>query len=157
MSYTLHTIDAPGLDAVESEHGVTFERRGDSYREWGEVPQDGDSLHAYIVVSTMEQALTLAGSLNIRALPSDLSTAEDWSESVDLPGFTESEMHFSYWDIFPRDQEEHGVRPANEIELLYRSESGEIYTQPLTDITESGTLTDPDTGEDMELIGYRTV
>ena len=101
MSYTLHTIDAPGLDSVEFLHGVTFERRKDSYREWGEVPQPGDSLHAYIVVNTMEQALSLAGSLHIRALPSDLSTTEDWSESVDLPGFTESEMHFSYWDIFP--------------------------------------------------------
>lgn len=41
--------------------------------------------------------------------------------------------------------------PLDQITLVYRDEAGEQYTQPLADITESGTLIDPRNGSDLEL------
>lgn len=38
--------------------------------------------------------------------------------------------------------------------LIYQDEMGLLYEQPASDITTSGTLIDPETGEDMELVGY---
>lgn len=43
---------------------------------------------------------------------------------------------------------------TSHITLIYVSESGEEYTQPLADITDAGTLIDPETGDDMVLIGW---
>lgn len=40
--------------------------------------------------------------------------------------------------------------------LVYRSESGDSYFQPWQDLTTAGTLIDPDSGEDMELVGWTT-
>ena len=41
------------------------------------------------------------------------------------------------------------------ITLVYRSEVGEEYDQSLSDITSVGTLIDPDTGDDLELVSAR--
>lgn len=41
------------------------------------------------------------------------------------------------------------------ITLVFVSEEGEYYTEPLTDLTDCGTLIDPETGEDMEFFGYK--
>lgn len=46
------------------------------------------------------------------------------------------------------------IYPASEVTIVYEDENGEQYTQPLTDIVESGTLTDPSTGEDLEIVGW---
>lgn len=40
---------------------------------------------------------------------------------------------------------------TDEIELIYRADDGQELTQPLTDVTEVGTLIDPETGDDMEI------
>ena len=40
--------------------------------------------------------------------------------------------------------------------LIYRNEDGDLFEQRATDLVSSGTLTDADTGEDLELIGWRT-
>lgn len=40
--------------------------------------------------------------------------------------------------------------------LVYRDDDGHEHTQPLTDLGEVGTLVDPDTGEEMEIVGVRT-
>ena len=44
----------------------------------------------------------------------------------------------------------------NTLVLIYRNENGELFEQRATDLVSSGTLTDADTGEDLELIGWRT-
>lgn len=41
--------------------------------------------------------------------------------------------------------------PKN-ITIVYIDEEGGEHYQPLTDITESGTLTDPETGDDMPVV-----
>jgi hypothetical protein len=38
--------------------------------------------------------------------------------------------------------------------LVYVSEDGENHYQPWTDLVEAGTLTDPETGEDMQMVGW---
>ena len=40
------------------------------------------------------------------------------------------------------------------IQIIYTDEKGCLYTQPLSDLPDSGTLVDPDTGDDMEIVGY---
>lgn len=45
--------------------------------------------------------------------------------------------------------------PLSEIALAYVDASGKIYEQPLADIQESGTLIDPESGDDLELTGWR--
>lgn len=40
----------------------------------------------------------------------------------------------------------------SEVAVIYRSEDGEEYTQTVSDIAEVGTLIDPETGDDMEII-----
>ncbi|MDR0592606.1 MAG: hypothetical protein LBG60_04975 [Bifidobacteriaceae bacterium] len=42
--------------------------------------------------------------------------------------------------------------PLGDITLVYRSPAGEIFHQPVSDITECGTLIDPETGDDMDLV-----
>lgn len=51
------------------------------------------------------------------------------------------------------------MTPYNDINalvLVYRSEAGEYYEQPATDLIIAGTLIDPETGDDMDLVGWRT-
>lgn len=40
--------------------------------------------------------------------------------------------------------------------LVYRDEEGILHTQHWSDLVEVGTLINPDTGDDMELIGWTT-
>lgn len=46
------------------------------------------------------------------------------------------------------------MNDLSQIMLQYRAEDGTTYTQPLSDITEAGTLIDPETGDDLELVGW---
>lgn len=41
--------------------------------------------------------------------------------------------------------------------IVYTDEKGCLYDQPLSDLTDVGTLIDPDTGDDMEIVGYKLV
>lgn len=41
--------------------------------------------------------------------------------------------------------------PLDQITLVYRDWAGEQHTQPLADITEAGTLIDPESGDDLSL------
>lgn len=41
--------------------------------------------------------------------------------------------------------------------IVYTDEQKHLYEQPLSDLPDSGTLIDPDTGNDMEIIGYTLV
>jgi hypothetical protein len=41
----------------------------------------------------------------------------------------------------------------NKVTLIYKDESGQTHEQPLGDLVEVGTLIDPDTGDDMPVIG----
>jgi len=48
------------------------------------------------------------------------------------------------------------MRNISEVILIYRNkDNSETFEQPLTDITTSGTLIDPETGDDLELVGWR--
>lgn len=47
------------------------------------------------------------------------------------------------------------VNPIDTLILVYRGEDGTLHTQAAEDLVESGTLIDPDTGDDMDLIGWR--
>lgn len=40
------------------------------------------------------------------------------------------------------------------LQIIYTDDKGCLYTQPLSDLPDSGTLVDPDTGDDMEIVGY---
>lgn len=40
--------------------------------------------------------------------------------------------------------------------LVYEDENGDLHYQPWEDLTESGTLIDPEDGEDMEMVGWTT-
>lgn len=41
--------------------------------------------------------------------------------------------------------------------IVYTDEQKRLYEQPLSDLPDVGTLIDPDTGDDMEIVGYRLV
>lgn len=41
--------------------------------------------------------------------------------------------------------------------IVYTDEQKRLYEQPLSDLSDVGTLIDPDTGDDMEIIGYKLV
>lgn len=40
------------------------------------------------------------------------------------------------------------------LQIIYTDGKGCLYTQPLSDLPDSGTLVDPDTGDDMPIVGY---
>lgn len=40
------------------------------------------------------------------------------------------------------------------LQIIYTDDKGCLYTQPLSDLPDSGTLVDPDTGNDMPIVGY---
>lgn len=42
------------------------------------------------------------------------------------------------------------------LDLVYRDENGDLHTQSWEDLTSSGTLIDPETGDGMELVGWST-
>lgn len=41
--------------------------------------------------------------------------------------------------------------------IVYTDEQKRLYEQPLSDLSDSGTLIDPDTGDDMPIVGYTLV
>ena len=43
------------------------------------------------------------------------------------------------------------------VHIVYTDEKGCLYDQPLSDLPDVGTLIDPDTGNDMEIVGYKLV
>ena len=45
-------------------------------------------------------------------------------------------------------------KDLDSLQIIYTDEKGCLYTQPLSDLPDSGTLVDPDTGDDMEIVGY---
>lgn len=50
-----------------------------------------------------------------------------------------------------------GDRPVKDLDkliLVYRDASGEEHHQPASDLMEAGTLVDPETDEDMDMIGW---
>ncbi len=47
------------------------------------------------------------------------------------------------------------MQALTDIILQYRSEDGTVFEQPLADIQEAGTLIDPDSGNDLELTGWK--
>lgn len=40
--------------------------------------------------------------------------------------------------------------------LVYQDAAGGLHCQPWQDLTESGGLIDPETGDDMEMVGWTT-
>jgi len=44
-----------------------------------------------------------------------------------------------------------GVKPEK-VTLWYQDAAGGLHPQPVTDVVEVGTLIDPDTGDDMQII-----
>lgn len=40
------------------------------------------------------------------------------------------------------------------LQIIYTDDKGCLYIQPLSDLPDSGTLVDPDTGDDMPIVGY---
>lgn len=42
--------------------------------------------------------------------------------------------------------------PLQSVVIVYVDEAGDYHRQPLSDISEVGTLIDPDTGDDMEML-----
>lgn len=38
--------------------------------------------------------------------------------------------------------------------LVYRDSEGNLHEQPWQDVVEVGTLIDPETGDDMEIVGW---
>ena len=48
-------------------------------------------------------------------------------------------------------------RYAQEVVLLYEDNEGNLYEQPLTDLVEVGTLIDPESGEDLQVVGIDLV
>ena len=47
------------------------------------------------------------------------------------------------------------MNPIDTILLVYVNFDSERFEQPLSDLMDVGTLIDPDTGEDMALIGWK--
>lgn len=47
------------------------------------------------------------------------------------------------------------MRALTQIILMYTAPDGTVYERPLTDLPEAGTLIDPETGDDLELTGWR--
>lgn len=45
---------------------------------------------------------------------------------------------------------------TSEMYLVYRDGSGSLHPQPWDDLFYSGTLIDPDTGDDMDIVGWTT-
>lgn len=48
-------------------------------------------------------------------------------------------------------------KDLDSLQIIYTDDKGCLYTQPLSDLPDSGTLVDPDTGDDMEIVGYTIV
>lgn len=46
------------------------------------------------------------------------------------------------------------IEPTRVI-LVYQDEEGNHHEQPVSDLTESGTLIDPETGDDMPIVGVK--
>lgn len=59
-------------------------------------------------------------------------------------------MHLA-WQPYEKGYDE----DLGKILLVYRDEAGDLHEQPIGDINEAGTLIDPESGDDMELVGWK--
>lgn len=48
-------------------------------------------------------------------------------------------------------------KDLDSMRIVYTDEQKRLYEQPLSDLPDSGTLIDPDTGDDMPIVGYTLV
>jgi len=85
---------------------------------------------------------------------------EDRPTHVGLMGQVSAQCWSSIPSIQPRRGEESGVGTVNpgigvkpeKVTLWYQDAAGGLHPQPVTDVVEVGTLIDPDTGDDMQII-----
>jgi hypothetical protein len=49
------------------------------------------------------------------------------------------------------------LKDLSKLVLVYKSEDGQTYEQFACDLPSAGTLIDPETGDDMELVGWYEV
>ena len=47
------------------------------------------------------------------------------------------------------------MNDINSLVLVYQNENGDLFEQRAIDLVSSGTLCDSETGEDLELIGWK--
>lgn len=48
-------------------------------------------------------------------------------------------------------------KDLDSMHIVYTDEQKRLYEQPLSDLPDVGTLIDPDTGDDMTIVGYKLV
>lgn len=73
--------------------------------------------------------------------------APAWEKQVDST--------LALYDLSPYT---HKIRKdLDSMHIVYTDSEKRLYEQPLSDLPDSGTLIDPDTGDDMEIIGYTLV
>lgn len=48
-------------------------------------------------------------------------------------------------------------KDLDSMHIVYTDEKGCLYDQPLSDLPDVGTLIDPDSGDDMAIVGYKLV
>lgn len=49
------------------------------------------------------------------------------------------------------------MNDIHKLVLIYQDEDGGLHEQFAVDLVESGTLINPETGEDMDLVGWRII
>ena len=66
-------------------------------------------------------------------------------DDLEVVGFSRGE---------PGGEHPQNLQESSSLSLWYMDEYGNLYDQPLSDVVEVGTLIDPETGDDMEMLGF---
>ena len=77
----------------------------------------------------------------------ETTLAPAWEKQVDSP--------LALYGLSPYAPKIH--KDLSSMHIVYTDEQKRLYDQPLSDLPDVGMLIDPDTGDDMEIVGYKLV
>lgn len=89
----------------------------------------------------------------------NIETKEDLARLIETtlaPAWEKQiESTLALYGLSPYAQKIH--KDLSSMHIVYTDEQKRLYEQPLSDLPDSGTLIDPDTGDDMPIVGYTLV
>lgn len=144
----LHLADArTGAPMYALDNGWYWLREDDPNDRYNAIITDKSRRRAARYLRTTPRMLEAIGTKEDLARLIETTLAPAWEKQVDstlalygLP-FYEPKLN----------------KNLDSVHIVYTDDKGCLYDQPLSDLPDSGTLIDPDTGDDMPIVGYKLV
>lgn len=144
----LHLADArTGAPMYALDNGWYWLREDDPNDRYNAIITDKSRRRAAQYLRTTPRMLEAIETKEDLARLIEITLAPAWEKQIDST--------LALYGLSPYAPKIH--KDLDSMLIVYTDEQKRLYDQPLSDLPDVGTLIDPDTGDDMEIVGYKLV